>query len=128
MTKSNCAAGAYTLLRGAAYDAEVSFLPCADSPADGGSPVRECRWRCGVCRSPATPTAAAVGKDAAFMSSSRKALEDGNWVHAQVSFLPRGSMLCVSGSFVCAGKKWVHAWVLTRCGGCRGATRASWRP
>ncbi len=84
--------GALTLLRGRAYDAEVSYLPAAgDAPADGAAqqaaPRAECRAECRVCRAPALPAERLTGKDAPFMRDSRKALDEAGWVHVQASAL-----------------------------------------
>lgn len=78
-------AGAYTLLRGRAYNAQVAYLPSsAGAPQEGTLPSRECRAECRVCRNPPASPEKAVGKEAPFMSSSRRALDQGGWVHAQV--------------------------------------------
>ncbi|CAL8471765.1 g11307 [Coccomyxa elongata] len=71
-------AGAITLLRGRAYNAEVAFLP-SDPVLDKAR--RECRAECEVC-GPGSPTRAA-GSDARFMTSSRRALDEGGWVNRQ---------------------------------------------
>ncbi|CAL5222892.1 g5321 [Coccomyxa viridis] len=72
-------AGAWTLLRGAAYDAEVSYLPAPGTASTAAS--KECRAACSVC-SPTVPSRD-VGQEAAFMSSSRKSLTEDGWVQRQ---------------------------------------------
>lgn len=57
----------------------MAFLPSDLVP---GKARRECRAECEVC-GPGSPTRAA-GSDARFMTSSRRALDEGGWVTRQV--------------------------------------------